>query len=72
MRPLNAWIWLADERSKVCNIFRETHGERSSRQVLTTLYVHFTSTNDELFQRSLQPKTAKEPETGQTNKYSKQ
>ncbi len=40
-------------------IFRETHGERSSRHRITWPY-HFAKWFA-LFQRSLQPKTAKEP-----------
>ncbi len=55
-------------------IFRETLGERSSRHRITCPY--YFAKWFELFQRSLQPKTAKEPkphnDTGQTNKYSKQ
>ncbi len=57
--PLNAWIWLAVERSKVCNYFRETHGKCSSRHRITCPY-HFAKWFA-LFQMSLQPKTAKEP-----------
>ncbi len=40
-------------------IFRDTHGERSSRHRITCPY-HFAK-RFALFQRSLQPKTAKEP-----------
>ncbi len=40
-------------------IFRETHGERSSRHCITCPH-HFAKWF-ELFQRYLQPKTAKEP-----------
>ncbi len=42
---LNAGIWLADERSEVCTIFREAHGERSSGQLLTALPFRITSPN---------------------------
>ncbi len=55
-------------------IFRETHGERSSRHRITWPY-HFTKWFV-LFQRSLQPQTAKEPKPTTTLakqiKYSKQ
>ncbi len=51
-------------------ILSETHGERSSRHRITRPY-HFAKWLA-LFQRSLQPKTAKESKPGQTNKYSKQ
>ncbi len=64
-------IWLADERSEVCNYFlRETHGERSSRQL--SIALQFRITND-LFQRSHIRKMIKtHNDTGQTNKYSEQ
>ncbi len=57
-------------------IFRETHGECSSRQVLTALHVHITSPNDLRYFKgpySLKQQKNQNPQhTGQTNKYSKQ
>jgi hypothetical protein len=55
-------------------IFRETHGERSSRQFLTALQFRITSPNDfGYFKRSYNNKTTKtHNDTGQTHKYSKQ
>ncbi len=40
-------------------IFREMHGERSSRQLSATLHDHITSQNDLLFQRSYNSKITK-------------
>ncbi len=56
------WMLESDWLSNVLRcaiIFRETHGERSSRHRITCTY-HFAKWFT-LFQRSLQPKTAKEP-----------
>ncbi len=59
---LNAWIWLADKRSNVCNYFQGN----AHRTWFQAGLDHITCPNHfakwfELFQRSLQPKTAKEP-----------
>ncbi len=71
------WMLESDWLSNVLRcaiIFRETHGERSSRHRITCPY-HFAKWFA-LFQRSLQPKNSKRTkthnDTGQTNKYSKQ
>ncbi len=60
--------WLTDVL-RCAIIFRETHSEHSSRQLLTALHV-LTCYNFaklfELLQRSLQPKTAKEPKPTMT------
>ncbi len=59
---LNAWIWLADERSKVCNYFQEN-----------ALRPYHFAKWFQLFQRSYNSKISKaHNDTGQTNKYSKQ
>ncbi len=54
-------------------IFRETHGEHSSRQVLTALHVHITSPNDlSYFKGPYSKITQTHKDTGQTNTYCKQ
>ncbi len=52
-------------------IFRETHSERSSRQLLTALHVHITSPTDWVISKVLTAKNSKRTkthnDTGQTN-----
>ncbi len=73
--PLNAWIWLADEHSKVCNYFQGN--ARTANVVPGSSWPHCMAYQFakwfELFQRSYNSKITKtHNETGQTNKYSKQ
>ncbi len=64
MGPLEAWIWLANERF---GVFRETQDERSSRQLLTAFNVHIALPNDlRYFKGPYSPKTAKEPKSTMT------
>ncbi len=60
--PLNAWIWLADERS----LFRETHGKRSSRQ-LSTIPYHFAKWFQLFLIRSYNSNTTKANKTKHIN-----
>ncbi len=78
--PLNAWIWLADERSEVWrsyyfsiifNYFQGNARQTYSLDRITVSY-HFAKWFL-LFQRSYNRKIIKtHNDTGQTNKYSKQ